>query len=583
MGEIKRQKSGFLGATLGAGRHLIQRGLTAPIFDSLVLAGPHPLRLVAIPPDPWSGDPALGAALLTGRMVHGGAVLKGADSGTDSPERWTPAKLWAATDLAPGWQGWLHGFSWLRDLAAVADRGAAARVAEAHVRAWCDHHEERPSPGWDAATTGRRLLFWISYAPMILSKDDMVFRSRLMTNLARQARHLARSWSASAPGPERIAALVGLAMSGLFLPESDRQRRLSFAALESGLDRLILPDGGIVTRSPADLHQAFRDLLSLEAAVVALGEPCPPAVTQALDRIAPMLKAQLLGDGRLAQFNGTAAEAARVAADLDGPFAAMTPLDNGLHSGYQRLARGPMIVVVDAGPPVKHALSGHHHAGTLSFEMSFGTERLVVNCGSLRPLPDVAAVELAGIRPETLAILARATAAHSTLTVNDTNSSVIQRRGLLGDGPATVEFERAEEGGALLLEASHDGYANRCGLKHQRRIFIDSLGRDLRGADSLRALRPRRRALKFDVRFHLHPDVSVREEVRGETLLLRLPSGQAFRFLAKGGVVNLDDSLYFGTPTAPRPTRQIVITGNVQADETTVQWAFRALGDENGA
>src|SRR5690606_17075782 len=192
-------------------------------------------------------------------------------------------------------------------------------------------------------------------------------------------------------------------------------------ALDATISRLVLADGGMVTRSPAELYTAFRDLLSLESALKALDRPASPLMIKALDRMATMLKALTLGDRRLAQFNGASAELAAVLDDLDGPFARMAPMANGRHSGFQRLARGEIVVVVDAGPPPPQLQSRWHHAGTLSFEMSLGEERLVVNCGSLRAVLDPDALSFPGLSAQSLAILMRATATHSTLVVNDTN------------------------------------------------------------------------------------------------------------------------------------------------------------------
>lgn len=568
MGELERRTQNLLRRSMVRGQAALRRIATAPMLDAVALAGPHPLRLVAVPPDPWPGDPAAGAAILTGRFAHRGQVLR-----DGSAEHWKPEALWAARSLSPGWQRWLHGFAWARDLAATADRAQAQRLMEAHLRAWLSYHDRRPSIAWEAAVLARRLMAWISYAPLILASEDKVLRSAVLTSMARQARHLARSWTEAEDGAERLRAIVGLCFAGLFLPESNRERR-ALAALDATISRLVLADGGIVTRSPAELYMAFRDLLSLEAALKALDRPASPLMIKALDRMATMLKALTLGDRRLAQFNGASAELAAVLDDLDGPFARMAPMANGRHSGFQRLARGEIVVVVDAGPPPPQLLSRRHHAGTLSFEMSLGDERLVVNCGSLRAVPDPEALSFPGLPAQSLGILMRATATHSTLVVNDTNSAEITRNGLIGRGPRLVTSRREEVEGALLLDTRHDGYATRFGLEHRRRLFLDADGRGLRGEDSLVALRTRRRPLKFDIRFHLHPDVTVRIMDGGTACLLRLPSGRSVQFLARGGALSLDDSLYLGTPARPRPCRQIVINGNVQADENLVQWAF---------
>ena len=72
---------------------------------------------------------------------------------------------------------------------------------------------------------------------------------------------------------------------------------------------------------------------------------------------------------------------------------------------------GEAVVIADTGAPPPMLLSHEAHAGTLSFEFSHGRNRIVVNCGMPFANRDA-------WRPA-----ARATAAHSTVTVNETSSS----------------------------------------------------------------------------------------------------------------------------------------------------------------
>ncbi len=62
----------------------------------------------------------------------------------------------------------------------------------------------------------------------------------------------------------------------------------------------------------------------------------------------------------------------------------------------------------------------------LSFEMSHGRERIIVNCGAYR-----------GPKPNWWRV-ARASAAHSVLVVADTNSVEIRADGTLGRSPTSV-------------------------------------------------------------------------------------------------------------------------------------------------
>ena len=112
-------------------------------------------------------------------------------------------------------------------------------------------------------------------------------------------------------------------------------------------------------------------------------------------------------------------------------------------------------MIIDTGPPPPPSVSHDAHAGCLSFELSSGPSRIVINCGMPTTGRD-------NWRP-----FARGTAAHSTLTYHDTSSCQFvelsaMKRLLQGapiiSGPSNVESYREVVANGELLTTSHDGY-----------------------------------------------------------------------------------------------------------------------------
>src|SRR3546814_9452999 len=71
----------------------------------------------------------------------------------------------------------------------------------------------------------------------------------------------------------------------------------------------------------------------------------------------------------------------------------------------------------------------------------------------------------------------------STATVGDAYSSGLVEGGGLFRRPSSVTVDRQEADGAVLLEASHDGYVDRFGIIHHRRLYVSASGEDVRGED----------------------------------------------------------------------------------------------------
>ena len=351
------------------------------------------------------------------------------------------------------------------------------------------------------------------------------------------------------------------------------QRALRF--LPGELQRQFHPDGGHVERSPGQLLLALQDLIEIRNLLHGVNVTAPPELSVALERAGQALRLFRHGDGALALFNGSREEGAPIV-DLvltQGQARGRAPMLLE-ETGFQRLQAGRTLVICDAGAPppgrtrdvgsgLPRGADRLSHAGTLSFEMSVGRDRMIVNCGAA---PAAEAEWRDALR---------STAAHSTLVLADTNSAELREEGL-GRRPERVEADRHESEGAQWLDASHDGWRRPFGAVHRRRLYLAPTGDDLRGEDVVEVAEQGAggRPPGFAVRFHLHPAVVASPLQDGEGVLLRLPSGQGWRLRASGARVSVEESIYLGG-AEPRRTSQVVLSAEPGTD--TVQWAISRI------
>jgi uncharacterized heparinase superfamily protein len=120
----------------------------------------------------------------------------------------------------------------------------------------------------------------------------------------------------------------------------------------------------------------------------------------------------------------------------------------------------------------------------------------------------------------------------------------------------------------------HDGYLKAFGLWHERQITLSPQGLMVTGRDRLvpDTGRPLAKGLSYTVRFHIHPDVRV-SRLDGGGILLKLPSGEGWRFRAGGGHLELEESVYLGGPTVRR-TEQLVVSAVTKDAPAEVAWVF---------
>ncbi len=511
------------------------------------LGGRHIPDAPALPVrDPWPGDPARAARIMRGEFDHqGGARPLKADGWSDE----------IGSDLL---RSALHGFVWLRDLRALGSDGARSR-ARALVLDWINSPQPDPIAG-RPDVMGSRISSWLSHYDFFAASADDQFRQRLMARLLVDARALAVAIPVEYNDGRALAALKGLIAAATAIPEHDALLTRALKFLPAEIARQVLPDGMHCERSPAAHLAALQNLIEIRTLLQAAQVPAVPQLTSAIDRMSAALRLLRHGDGSLALFNGTmeiapnlielvltqAGRASRVPSLLE-------------QGGFTRLQTGRSVVITDSGAPPASGLDRFAHAGTLGFEMSVGRERLIVNCGALP-----------GASSEWHDAL-RATAAHSTLVVADTNSSEINPSGL-GKRAGRVEIARQEANGALWLDMTQDGWSRNLGLLHHRRLYLSASGDDLRGEDLMEGAAP----YGGVVRFHLHPNVQASLQQDGEAALLRLPLGGFWRLRADGGSVGIEESIYFGG-SEPRRSEQITIT--IPSDgPQQAKWAISRMG-----
>lgn len=523
-------------------------------------SGRTPERLLLAPPDLRLADPQIAREIYHGRFLLSGHLV---EAGGESPFLMDVEHY--------GWLEALHGFRWLRHLHA-AESDLAAANARALVLDWITLHGRRISGiAWNPGITARRIIAWLQHSAIVLQGADLPFYRLYLKTLAIQIRYL-RSVAREMPdGEERLRARIALAFSSMSLPTPASAMRNATRYLSLEIERQILPDGGHISRNPGAIVELLADLLPLRQTYANQAEPIPEALVSAVDRMLPALRFFRHQDGTLARFNGMGITLHdRIAAVLRHDDTAGAPLFHAPYSGYERLAWGGTTVLADTGAPPEAELSDMTNAGCLSFEMSSGRHQFIVNSG------------IDSFGDEAFRPLARATAAHSTATINDTSQARFALPAgwdewigtpLIG-GPQNVTCQRIENPGTQGFVASHDGYAARFSLIHERTIQLKNEGNLLCGSDVFRPASEEGApaAASVAIRFHLHPDIGLYRSDDG-LLILTGEKTDTWVFACDGEEPVVEESIFFASLAGPARSRQIVLYFKT-SERTEIQWQF---------
>jgi uncharacterized heparinase superfamily protein len=523
-----------------------------------------PERLLIAPQDIRTGDPTSAADINAGYFAFGGKIVNARGR--------SPFEIEPSSDT---WARTLAGFGWLRHLRAadtVAARDNARQLVDAFL---VRMGKPSPIPAWEPRVVARRTLAWLSQSPLILDGADRTFYRRFMHGLGRAQITLEHEIKAGLKGEPRLLAAITLSELALCAQGAVKLQRRSTKLLAEELERQILQDGGHISRNPQVLVDLLLILLPLRQVYAARNTPAPPQLLNAIDRMMPMLRLFRHGDGSLALFNGMGVTAPDTLATVLAYDDARIPaISSASFSGYHRLEAQGSLLIVDAGTPPPQDFSQEAHAGCLSFVFSSEAQHLVINCGA----PDA--------NREAARQAARTTAAHSTLTLDDTSSyrfnfqtdpnKSLDHRSLSGLDRITIE--RSELPTAVRLRVSHNGYQSRFGLIHERDLTLSKNGAKLEGQDRLRtpSSSKLREAYPYSIRFHIHPSVRLTPYSELRSIVCELPDATRWVFAAPEGSIQIAESVFFAAPDGPRRCEQIVISAST-GETMKIDWSFQRL------
>jgi len=467
------------------------------------------------------------------------------------------ASDWCPTDATKLWTYNLHYFD---DLNA---RDAAARVAwhENLLSRWAAENPPGQGEGWEPYPVSRRIVNSVKWAARGNKLPAPFQRS-----LAVQTRWLARRLEYHILGNHLFANAKALVHAGLYFDgvEAERWRGRGMHVLEHALREQVLTDGGHCELSTMYHAGILEDLLDLVNLVRAYGRAPPRSWIAAIGRMRAWLKVMSHPDGEIAFFNdaafgvtATIAELEAYATRLGLPAAPDNPCRVVVFeaSGYVRVHAPPAYLICDCASVGADYLPGHAHADALSFELSLGDQRVLVNSGTSQYGTDDERQRQRG------------TAAHNTVVVDRQDSSEMWA-GFRVARRARVKLRSITTTPlAVIIEASHDGYRRLPGRnEHRRRFTIGD--RSLFIEDAVSGTFASATAF-----FHVHPEIDTR--LQGATEVL-LRGGDALRVrmvFTGASALELRSGTWHPRFGVIVPNRHIVVSFAGATLSTSIFWA----------
>ncbi len=363
---------------------------------------------------------------------------------------------------------WVYNLHYFDDLQSY-DADTKKDVHNDLINKWVQENPHGLGNGWEPYPVSLRTVNWIKWA---LKGNNL--STNALYSLAVQAHYLYKKPEFHLLGNHLLANAKALVFAGLFFMGSKAKKWLEkgLSILESQLDEQVLDDGGHFERSPMYHAIILEDILDL----INISQVFPKKISKTIvEKWCRTSKKMICAmdvmnhpDGEIAFFNDSAKG---IAASLDAIVRYAIRLGVCLKkrdkintgklpdTGYYSFCRKNIRLIVDIAPIGPNYLPAHAHADTLSFELSIGAQRVLVNSGT----------SCYGISHERLR--QRRTPAHNTLTIDSSDSSEVWKGFRVARRARIIEQEIKISKNNDIITGAHDGFKRLKGVDSHYRTW----------------------------------------------------------------------------------------------------------------
>ena len=471
--------------------------------------------------------------------------------------------LWKITNLEEDKTKKLHNFCWLPSLNIKTEKELGCLIVDQWINNFSNYNEKY----WTLDVVTMRLIYWISSYEIIFKNSDLIFRSKVINNIVKQTKHLFKNISLIQNGVDKIKTLAALILVGNSFEQYEEYTQYGLKNLEDELGNFINKDGFVKSKNSEDLFWTLYFLVLIKEWLTLSRKQTPAFINIYINSLGICFKFLRFSNGDLPLFNGANhINTEKFYEFLETRGYEFENMEN-IFCGYAKIKSKKIELFMDANNPSSILHSRNYQAGPLSFELASNGVKFICNSGSGKNLG------------EELSYLSSSTAAHSTVTINDTSSCIFQKNALIRKyfGNSLIEkhnivkkeFKNDKE--FIQCIVAHDGYEKRFKILHERQITLFKIKNHIEGIDSLKCKNLENKNLTFSVRFHIHPDIRITKTM-GDDILLSSNKGEGWIFRSPQIPTKIEKNLYFGNPDNIKESSFILLEGIIDNENTNIIW-----------
>ena len=446
-----------------------------------------------------------------------------------------------------------HSFSWLTDLRTLGNKNLRIHSREL-TKKWIENNRSWNSKTWNDYILASRICSWILHFDFFFLTSNDNFKKIFFKSISKQVNHLIKNFSYLKKNSELMRVIKTLIYVSICIPHKDSLYQIAIFNLKTEISKQILKDGCHFQRIPKIHMEVLYDLIDIRSILKASGKEVFKDLQNAIEKMS-VVNYFFLHKDNLTLFNESGNVDSSFVSEIIDHIPKPKKIPRELsESGFQRIDTKDTVVIVDCGIPQNYNATYKTHAYTAGFEISYKKKRVIINSA-----------------PGLKGNISKSTAAHSTLTLNNTNAYKILSNDHLSRIPESIKVKRVERYNSNLIEIENYSYKQQYDSIHKRLLYVDKKGTDIRGEENIYCPYE----LVYDIRFYLDPSVKTSQINNGKAILLKLPNGTGWKFISSLDKINLVSRRYMEINKQPKNNEHILITGKTMELITIIKWSLK--------
>ncbi|MDA9597379.1 heparinase II/III-family protein [Candidatus Pelagibacter sp.] len=457
----------------------------------------------------------------------------------------------------------LNSFFWLFTL----DLKSSKKDTQNIILQWIKKNHNYNYKNWEVDIVAKRIIAWISNSKLTYDDGDIIYKEKFNNVIKKQINHLINEIEKSKWIDDKMIGCAAIILAGLSYQDKNNYLNFGLNLLKKIIKFSFDNDGFPKSRNIRQLNFYLKYFVLIREWFKESQNEIPEYINENIYYLGQAYTFIWQNNKKDILFNGNH-ETNNIEFDhylkrLGYKFKSQ----NNELGGYAILNNKKIALIMDIGSSPDKKFSSNYQAGALSFEIISGGKKLICNSGYFQNFK------------HQLNELSKTSAMHSTLNLNDRSSckftKISDASSRIDQGLKIIKKNIVFEKNYWKITAAHDGYLKRYGIIHDREIEFYPEQMNFIGYDKIIS-KNKIHNLKFEIRFHLEPNIKVMKTQDSKSILIDL-NGEGWKFNCNEKDINIDKGLYFGKKNSFLDNQNIIISGMTNTKNQTIKWQLTKL------